>query len=111
MSVATDEIFDNMLKQSNARPLTQADIERLGLVPFTFCGGPADGDVLYDGEEFTRRCHEAAGREFDRTDLTGHGPSAVTACGAVHRYRTDWDRQSYIYNGCEGFLVNAGGQP
>lgn len=103
------DIGKKLLRNVNAKPLTDAEIESRGLEPFTFVGGPKDGASWPDSERLTRLARESAGRPFDRHDPT-IGPTVVAPCGdgspvrAVHKYRTDWDAKVYRYVGVEGFI-------
>ena len=92
-NIAAEKVFHHMLEQSQAKLLTQADIESQGLVPYTFIGGPGDGSVMYvpDGQ-----CKGEAG--------------CLSPCGldssvlAIHTYLPDAQSRRFVYNGAIGFI-------
>jgi len=90
---AAEKVFHHMLEQSQTKLLTQADIESQGLVPFVFCGGPADGSVLYVPSD--RNGGEAgclSPRSLDSSVL------------ADHTYLPDAQSRRFVYNGIIGFI-------
>jgi hypothetical protein len=103
LTLSTRKAYSKLNKRA-ANPFTKQDVEDLDLVPFTFVGGPADGQVMLDSEKRIQAIHDECGEVFDPGNPSLEGPN-ITApcreCGTVvsHAYVTNIDRHEYFYWG------------